>query len=77
MKAIVWKNAIDSWAILGTMSLVFWTITLQTTIKYVVFTLKPITKVKEGILHSTRSIKKAKTKMADFSGHHWGLLHFR
>ena len=40
MKAIVDDKAIDSTVVIGAMSLVFWTLTLQTTIKYVIFTLK-------------------------------------
>lgn len=39
MKAIVGKNAIDPEIVFGGVSLIFWTLTLQTTIKYVVITL--------------------------------------
>jgi KUP system potassium uptake protein len=66
MKAIVGKNAIDSWAILGTMSLVFWTITLQTTIKYVLFTLQADNKGEGGIFALYALIKKAKRKWLIF-----------
>jgi KUP system potassium uptake protein len=40
MKAIVGENLIDSGLILGGISCVFWTLTLQTTLKYVILTLQ-------------------------------------
>jgi len=66
MKAIVGKNPIDSEFILGAMSLVFWTITLQTTIKYVFFTLKADNKGEGGIFALYTLIKKAKRKWLIF-----------
>lgn len=66
MKAIVGQNAIDSKVIIGAMSLVFWTITLQTTIKYVFFTLKADNKGEGGIFALYTLIKKAKRKWLIF-----------
>ena len=49
MSAIIGKEPINASLILGGMSLVFWTITLQTTIKYVFFTLQADNKGEGGI----------------------------
>lgn len=38
--AIIGKNAIDSDVVFGSLSCIFWTLTLQTTIKYVILTLR-------------------------------------
>jgi KUP system potassium uptake protein len=40
MKAIIGENVIDSVLVLGGISCVFWTLTLQTTVKYVILTLQ-------------------------------------
>jgi KUP system potassium uptake protein len=40
MKAIVGENVIDTTLVLGGISCVFWTLTLQTTLKYVILTLQ-------------------------------------
>jgi KUP system potassium uptake protein len=48
------------------MSLVFWTITLQTTIKYVVFTLKADNKGEGGIFSLYTLVKKARVKWLVF-----------
>ena len=53
MSAIVGLKAIDASVIIGAMSLVFWTLTLQTTIKYVIFTLKQIIKARVEFFHYT------------------------
>jgi KUP system potassium uptake protein len=66
MKAIVGESAIDSKIIIGGMSLVFWTITLQTTIKYVIFTLKADNKGEGGIFSLYTLIKKAKRRWLIF-----------
>jgi KUP system potassium uptake protein len=66
MKAIVDDNTIDSSMVIGAMSLVFWTITLQTTIKYVIFTLKADNKGEGGIFSLYTLIKKAKRKWLIF-----------
>ena len=66
MKAVVGTKVIDPAMIIGAMSLVFWTITLQTTIKYVVFTLRADNKGEGGIFSLYALIKKAKRKWLIF-----------
>jgi KUP system potassium uptake protein len=66
MKAIVGENPINAKVIIGGMSLVFWTITLQTTIKYVIFTLRADNKGEGGIFSLYALIKKAKRKWLIF-----------
>ncbi len=66
MKAIVGDKPINSSVIIGGMSLVFWTITLQTTIKYVIFTLRADNKGEGGIFSLYALIKKAKRKWLIF-----------
>jgi KUP system potassium uptake protein len=66
MKAIVGESVIDSDLIIGGMSLVFWTLTFQTTIKYVVFTLRADNKGEGGIFSLYTLIKKAKRKWLIF-----------
>lgn len=62
MKAIVGDKAINGEMMIGGMSLVFWTLTLQTTIKYVIFTLKADNNGEGGIFSLFTLIKKAKRK---------------
>lgn len=66
MKAIVGESAIDKAMILGSMSLIFWTLTLQTTVKYVIFTLRADNKGEGGIFSLYALIKKAKRKWLIF-----------
>ncbi len=66
MKAIVGDDPVNSSMIIGGMSLVFWTLTLQTTIKYVIFTLKADNKGEGGIFALYTLIKKAKVKWLIF-----------
>lgn len=66
MKAIVGEKPINADVIIGGMSLVFWTITLQTTIKYVIFTLRADNKGEGGIFSLYALIKKAKRKWLIF-----------
>lgn len=66
MKAIVGAEPIDASVVLGGMSLVFWTLTLQTTIKYVVFTLRADNKGEGGIFALYTLVKKAKVKWLIF-----------
>src|ERR1043165_3859047 len=66
MKAIVGTNPIDATVILGGMSLVFWTLTFQTTIKYVIFTLRADNKGEGGIFALYTLIKKARRKWLIF-----------
>ncbi|HRD37738.1 MAG TPA: KUP/HAK/KT family potassium transporter, partial [Bacteroidia bacterium] len=66
MKAIVGDKPINADVILGGMSLVFWTLTLQTTIKYVIFTLRADNKGEGGIFALYALIKRAKVKWLIF-----------
>src|SRR3954471_22315001 len=66
MKAIVGDRPIDSSVIIGSMSLVFWTLTFQTTIKYVIFTLRADNNGEGGIFSLYALIKKAKRKWLIF-----------
>ncbi|HAR19175.1 MAG TPA: potassium transporter Kup, partial [Cytophagales bacterium] len=49
MDAIVGKSIISKELVLGALSCVFWTLTLQTTVKYVIFTLRADNKGEGGI----------------------------
>jgi KUP system potassium uptake protein len=49
MKAIVGSNIIDEFLVIGAISCIIWTLTLQTTIKYVLLTLKADNKGEGGI----------------------------
>lgn len=66
MSAIVGEKVINASMVLGAMSLVFWTITLQTTIKYVIFTLKADNKGEGGIFALYTLVKKARVKWLIF-----------
>lgn len=66
MKSIVGDKVIDKDLIIGGMSLVFWTLTFQTTIKYVIFTLRADNKGEGGIFSLFALIKKAKRKWLIF-----------
>lgn len=66
MSAIVGTKVIQADVIIGAMSLVVWTITLQTTIKYVVFTLRADNKGEGGIFSLYTLVKKAKVKWLVF-----------
>lgn len=66
MKAIIGEEAINANVVLGGMSLVFWTLTLQTTIKYVLFTLKADNKGEGGIFALYTLVKKARIKWLIF-----------
>ncbi|MDP3567530.1 KUP/HAK/KT family potassium transporter [Sediminibacterium sp.] len=66
MSAIVGSRAINADIIIGGMSLVFWTLTMQTTIKYVIFTLKADNKGEGGIFSLYTLVKKAKRKWLIF-----------
>ena len=49
MRAIVGSNPISKELILGAISCIFWTLTLQTTLKYVIITLRADNKGEGGI----------------------------
>jgi KUP system potassium uptake protein len=63
LKAIVGKeNPIDAEVVLGGLSCIIWTLTLQTTIKYVFLTLKADNKGEGGIFALYALVKKTKVK---------------
>lgn len=66
MSAVIGTKVIDATVVIGAMSLVFWTLTLQTTIKYVVFTLRADNKGEGGIFSLYTLVKKAKVKWLVF-----------
>lgn len=61
MKAIVGDKPIDNAVILGALSCIFWTITLQTTIKYVIITLRADNKGEGGIFSLYALVRRRKT----------------
>lgn len=61
MKSIVGLGAIDQSVILGGISCVFWTLTLQTTIKYVIITLRADNKGEGGIFSLYALVRRRKT----------------
>ena len=62
MKAIIGNQPISSTIVLGAISCIFWTLTLQTTLKYVVLTLKADNKGEGGIFSLYTLVKRCKKK---------------
>lgn len=62
MKAIVGDRPINSAVVLGAISCIFWTLTLQTTLKYVILTLRADNKGEGGIFALYTLVKKCKKK---------------
>ncbi|WP_233581746.1 KUP/HAK/KT family potassium transporter [Flavobacterium macacae] len=62
LKAIVGDDAIDSTNIIGAISAIFWTLTLQTTVKYVIITLRADNNGEGGIFSLYTLIRKTKVK---------------
>lgn len=62
LKAIVGESAIEPDVVLGGISCIFWTLTLQTTLKYVVLTLRADNKGEGGIFALYALVKKTKVK---------------
>ncbi|MFT3793221.1 KUP/HAK/KT family potassium transporter [Flavobacterium sp.] len=62
MKAIVGAHAIDANIVLGGISCIFWTLTLQTTIKYVIITLSADNHGEGGIFALYALVKRTKVK---------------
>ena len=62
MKAIIGNNVINADIVLGGISCVFWTLTLQTTIKYVLITLSADNHGEGGIFALYALVKKTKIK---------------
>jgi KUP system potassium uptake protein len=61
-KAIVGEAPIETETILGALSCIFWTLTLQTTIKYVILTLRADNKGEGGIFSLYALVRRAKIK---------------
>ena len=62
MKAIIGDHAIDAMVVLGGVSAVFWTLTLQTTVKYVIITLNADNNGEGGIFSLYALVKRTKVK---------------
>ena len=62
MKAIIGSHAIDPQVVLGGISAIFWTLTLQTTIKYVLITLSADNHGEGGIFALYALVKRTKVK---------------
>lgn len=62
MSAIVGKNVIDADMVKGAISCIFWTLTLQTTVKYVILTLRADNKGEGGIFSLFTLVKRTKFK---------------
>ncbi len=62
MKAIIGLHAIDANVVLGGVSCIFWTLTLQTTIKYVLITLSADNNGEGGIFALYALVKRTKVK---------------
>ena len=62
MKAIVGDQPINTDVVLGAISCIFWTLTLQTTLKYVILTLKADNKGEGGIFALYTLVKRCKKR---------------
>ena len=66
MKAIVGKKPISADVVIGAISCVFWTLTLITTLKYVILTLRADNKGEGGIFSLFTLVKKTKKSCQKF-----------
>jgi KUP system potassium uptake protein len=66
LKAIVGEHPIDPNIVLGGISCIFWTLTLQTTLKYVVLTLRADNKGEGGIFALYTLVRRTKLKWLMF-----------
>ena len=62
LKAIIGNNVITPETVLGGVSCIFWTLTLQTTIKYVILTLRADNKGEGGIFSLYTLVRRTKVK---------------
>lgn len=62
LNAIIGKSAIDGNVVKGSLSCIVWTLTLQTTLKYVMLTLRADNKGEGGIFSLYTLVKKTKVK---------------
>lgn len=66
LKAVIGGNIIDEQLVLGGLSCIFWTLTLQTTIKYILLTLRADNKGEGGIFSLYALVRKTKVKWLVF-----------
>jgi len=66
LKEIVGENPIDKNYVLGAVSCIFWTLTLQTTFKYVIITLRADNKGEGGIFSLYALVRRTKKKWLIF-----------
>jgi KUP system potassium uptake protein len=66
LKEIVGENPIEKNYVLGAISCIFWTLTLQTTIKYVILTLRADNKGEGGIFSLYALVRRTKNKWLIF-----------
>ncbi|HEV7620477.1 MAG TPA: KUP/HAK/KT family potassium transporter, partial [Flavisolibacter sp.] len=62
LKAIIGKHAINREMVLGGISCIFWTLTIQTTFKYIVLTLRADNKGEGGIFSLYALVRRTKLK---------------
>src|SRR5688572_23128433 len=62
MSAIMGESVIDAQVVMGAVSAVFWTLTLQTTLKYVVLTLRADNNGEGGIFSLFTLVRRSKFK---------------
>lgn len=62
MSAVVGEDVIQSSLILGSLSAIFWTLTLQTTVKYIILTLRADNKGEGGIFALYALVRRSKFK---------------
>lgn len=66
LKAVIGKEAIGPDTVLGGISCIFWTLTIQTTVKYVILTLRADNKGEGGIFSLYTLVRRAKIKWLIF-----------
>ena len=66
LKAILGDNPIEKNVVLGAVSCIFWTLTLQTTIKYVIITLRADNNGEGGIFSLYALVRRTKRKWLMF-----------
>src|SRR5204862_4993750 len=62
MNAIIGKRVIDTELVLGGISCIFWTLTIQTTFKYIILTLRADNKGEGGIFSLYALVRRTKLK---------------
>ncbi|MCC7232600.1 MAG: KUP/HAK/KT family potassium transporter [Bacteroidia bacterium] len=62
LKAVIGRQPVSDLLVLGGISCVFWTLTLQTTVKYVILTLRADNKGEGGIFSLYALVRRTKTK---------------